>query len=99
MRLIMMGTGPFAVPSLPRFVHVAARSFGAVYASAAPAAWQEPGRGKSDGVALEHGTPVHEPESVNADEARSVLAAYQSDLMVVCDYGQILDRRPCARLG
>ncbi len=75
MRLIMMGTGPFA-------------------------ATQEdvnPLRA----IAAEHGTPIFEPESINTDEARRELAAHQSELFVVCDYGQILspETLAAARLG
>ncbi len=41
-------------------------------------------------LAAERGSPVHAPESVNSVAARMVLAAYRPDLLVVCDYGQIL---------
>ncbi len=102
MRLIMMGTGPFAVPTL-RALYTSRHEVLALFTRP-----PRPLHGKSRAeanpmraLALEHGTPVHEPESVNADEARSVLAAYQSDLMVVCDYGQILtpETLRTARLG
>jgi methionyl-tRNA formyltransferase len=41
-------------------------------------------------IALEHGTPIFDPEDINTDAARAVLAGYDADLLVVCDYGQIL---------
>jgi methionyl-tRNA formyltransferase len=41
-------------------------------------------------LALERGTRVHEPESINDPAARMVVASYRPDLLVVCDYGQIL---------
>jgi methionyl-tRNA formyltransferase len=41
-------------------------------------------------TALARGTTVHDPESINTPHARSVLASYHPDLLVVCDYGQIL---------
>jgi methionyl-tRNA formyltransferase len=41
-------------------------------------------------IALEHGTPIFDPEEINTDSARRELSAYAADLMVVCDYGQIL---------
>jgi len=36
------------------------------------------------------GIEVWLPETVNSDEARNKLAAFNADLMVVCDYGEIL---------
>ena len=52
-------------------------------------------------VAIERGTPVFEPESINTDEARAALTAWRPDLFVVCDYGQILkpETLAIARLG
>ena len=52
-------------------------------------------------LALRHGTPIHEPESINAPAARMLLASYRPDLFVVCDYGQILSSETLeiARLG
>ena len=91
MRLIMMGTGPFAVPT-----------FRALYDSphevlALITRPDRPQRGRTKtppnpmrAVAIEHGTPVHDPESINSSHARMVLASYRPDIYVVCDYGQIL---------
>ena len=91
MRVIMMGTGPFAVPTLL-----------ALYDSRHPvlALITRPPReihGKRQSevnpmreLALERGSPIHEPESINTPAARAVLASYQPDVFVVCDYGQIL---------
>lgn len=91
MRVVMMGTGPFAVPT-----------FEALYASphevlclfTRPA---RPIHGKSQAeanpmreLAVRRGTRVHDPESVNTPHARAVLASYRPDILVVCDYGQIL---------
>ncbi len=41
-------------------------------------------------VAIELGLRIHDPATINSSEARMVLASYQPDLYVVCDYGQIL---------
>ena len=41
-------------------------------------------------LAAGRGTRVHDPEDINAPHARAVLASYRPDLLVVCDYGQIL---------
>ncbi len=91
MRLIMMGTGPFAVPT-----------FRALYDSRheVTALVTRPprsihGRRRDEvnpmrAVAVEHDTPIHEPESINTPQSRMVLASYRPQLLVVCDYGQIL---------
>lgn len=41
-------------------------------------------------AAEEMGLPVWQPETVNSDEAVAKLRALQPDLLVVCDYGEIL---------
>jgi methionyl-tRNA formyltransferase len=91
MRVIMMGTGPFAVPTLQRLF--ASRHAVLALVTRPP----RPVHGKSRAeanptreVALQHGTSVHEPIDINAPPARAVLAGYRPDLLVVCDYGQIL---------
>ncbi len=91
MRVIMMGTGPFAVPTLKRLF--ASRHAVLALVTRPP----RPVHGKSRAeanptreVAIQHGTPIHEPVDVNAPPARAVLASHRPDLLVVCDYGQIL---------
>lgn len=98
----MMGTGPFAVPTLqalyesdhevaalvtrpPRVVH------GKTQAQVNP--MRE--------AALRAGTPILEPESVNTEAVQHDLQTYEPDLLVVCDYGQILapGTLALARLG
>jgi methionyl-tRNA formyltransferase len=91
MRLLMMGTGPFAVPTF-RVLYDTSHTVAALV-------MQPPrpvhGRRKTPvnpmrQVALEHGTPVLEPESINTDQARAELARYEPELFIVADYGQIL---------
>ena len=91
MRVIMMGTGPFAVPTLERLYDSRHEVLALVTRPPRPV------HGKSRAetnpmreLAVAHGTRVHEPEDVNASTARLVLASYRPDLYVVCDYGQIL---------
>ena len=91
MRLIMMGTGPFAVPTFQGLFdtnHVVA---------ALVTAPMRTHRGKdvspvSDirDIAHQHGTTIFDPENVNTPERQGLLAACNADLLVVCDYGQIL---------
>jgi methionyl-tRNA formyltransferase len=91
MRIIMMGTGPFAVPTylqlyeaehtVPLLVSRPLRSH----------------RGKEIApvsvmrdIAHEHQTPIFDPEDINTSESQDMLLSQSADLLVVCDYGQIL---------
>ncbi len=94
MRILVMGTGPFAVPTF-RWLLEGAHDVPALMTRPdknvhrrrkAPA---NPMRG----VAEEYGLPVFTPESVNSDEAHDMLREMNADLFVVCDYGQILSRQ------
>ena len=91
MRLIMMGTGPFAVPTLRALYNT---RHGVVALTTAPLRTH---RGKPvepissiRQVAEQHGTPIFDPEDVNAPASLAELGDYRADLLVVCDYGQIL---------
>ena len=41
-------------------------------------------------IAHEHQTPIFDPEDINTAESQDMLSRQAADLMVVCDYGQIL---------
>ena len=102
MRLIMIGTGPFAVPTFQQLFE--ARHDVALLVT-------QPlrnHRGKEvepasamRGIAHQHATPIYDPEKINTPEAQQYLAGAGADLLVVCDYGQILAPRTLAtaRLG
>jgi methionyl-tRNA formyltransferase len=47
-------------------------------------------------IAAEHATQIVDPESVNTDEARRRLRELEADLLVVCDFGQILSAETLA---
>lgn len=99
MRIVMMGTGPFAVPTFRALV-------------AGPhevlALFTQPERGKRG----EHRNPTREAgeelgieiiaePNLNQPDVLDRLQALNADLLVVCDYGQILsaDSLSAARLG
>ena len=101
MHLVLMGTGPFGVPT-----------FRALYATRHAIVVVVTGQLKRRGkrppppspvrqLAQQHGTPIFDPEDVNSAESRARLSEYGADLLVVCDYGQILsaDVLATARLG
>jgi methionyl-tRNA formyltransferase len=96
MRIIILGTGPFAVPSLQ-----------ALHSTRHPivCAVSRPPRGRraqaAPVTATELGIETWTPDTVNCDESRGRLSAMQADLLVVCDYGEILKQATLAvsRLG
>ena len=91
MQLIMMGTGPFAVPLFRALYETRHRMAALATAPLRTHRGQpvEPISSIRD-VAQAHGTPIVDPEDVNTPEAQARLAAFNADLLVVCDYGQIL---------
>ncbi|MEN6459426.1 MAG: methionyl-tRNA formyltransferase [Thermoguttaceae bacterium] len=91
MRLLMMGTGPFALPTFRKLYETRHTVVGLVTGPVRmhrgrpvepPSLLRE--------QAAEHRTPIFDPDDVNAAEFRGSLAALAADLLVVCDYGQIL---------
>jgi methionyl-tRNA formyltransferase len=98
MRLIMMGTGPFAVPTLQKLA--ASRHEIALVVTRPPAgrnAAASPLQRAGESVNLD----VWAPATVNVPETQSRIASLAPDLLVVCDYGEILRPETLAtsRLG
>ncbi|MCH5374590.1 MAG: methionyl-tRNA formyltransferase [Planctomycetes bacterium] len=91
MRLLMMGTGPFAVPTFEWLLSsdhdVAALVTRPV---SSPVGRRKGPANPMRDVAQARGVPVLDPQDVNAAEAIQRLRDLQTDLLVVCDYGQIL---------
>lgn len=90
MKIIMMGTGPFAVPTF-----VALLSDGhdiplLVTRPPVPSKGKEPPPSPMRVVAEARGISVFDPPSVNSSDVVAKLQAIEADLLVVCDYGQIL---------
>ncbi len=91
MRLMMMGTGPFAVPTFNSLLD----SSHEVIALVTRPVEQARGRRKTPAnpmrdVAESRDVPIMAPPSVNDQAARDEIQALHADLFVVCDYGQIL---------
>jgi methionyl-tRNA formyltransferase len=91
MRILMLGTGPFAVPTF-QWLLDSAHTVPALVTRPTPPA---KGREKQSlnpmrDLAEARGLEVFAPESINTDEARAALVAWKPDLLMVCDYGQIL---------
>ncbi|GAA4431646.1 methionyl-tRNA formyltransferase [Bremerella cremea] len=97
MRIVMMGTGPFAVPTFQALIEsdhdvvcLFTQPVRTVHRrkSSVPTPMRD--------VATAHGLPIYDPESINTDESRVLLQQLQPELLVVCDYGQILSRETLA---
>ena len=87
MRIVLLGTGPFAVPTL-RALHGSPHEV--VCAVSRPPRSRRGEPAPVQLAAQELGVEVWLPETVNCDQARAELAALAPDLLVVCDYGEIL---------
>jgi methionyl-tRNA formyltransferase len=91
MRLIFLGTPPFAVPTLERIVEAGHQVLTVVTQPDRPS-----GRGQHSAAspikkaAERLGLPVYQPERVRRPEAVEHLRALAADVMVVVGYGQII---------
>ena len=102
MRLVMMATGPFAVPTFRSLLDGRHTVAALVTSPLRPPHGDAPSPGGPiREVARERGAPVFDPDDVNADSAREWIRNCQADLLVTCDYGQILSSATlaAARLG
>jgi methionyl-tRNA formyltransferase len=96
MRLVMMGTGTFAEPTLEALL---AGPDPVVGVFTQPdregvqkrGSTRQVGRGMKE-IAAERGVPVFQPASVNAPDGVAMLRGLSPDLLVVAAYGQILSK-------
>jgi methionyl-tRNA formyltransferase len=98
MRLIMLGTGPFAVPTLRALAQTRHEI---------PLVITRPPTGRNreasplQRAGSELNLEVWAPETVNTPDSQTRIASLAPDLLVVCDYGEILrpETLATARLG
>ena len=90
MKLLMMGTGPFAVPTFQRLLQSQHEVVALVTRPTVIGVGKKAPINPMREAAEAHGVNVVAPEDVNAPESLTQLRAWQPDLLVVCDYGQIL---------
>jgi methionyl-tRNA formyltransferase len=96
MRLVMMGTGTFAEPTLEALLAGRHPVVGLV-TQPDRAAGHERGSTRQVGkgmkaIAQEKGVPVFQPESINTPEGVAKLKEWGAELLVVAAYGQILSK-------
>ena len=90
-RIIMLGTGDFALPTFRRLLDERRNVVALVTQPDRPQGRRQeliPSLIKQE--ALARGVPVFQPESVNTPESIAVVRAYQPDILVTAAYGQIL---------
>jgi len=93
LRLVLMGTGPFAVPSFQALVDA---GYEIPLVVTRPAREVKSRKGPPPSpvreFAAEHRFELFDPPSINTPDAIARLASAMPDLLVVCDFGQILCR-------
>jgi len=94
----MLGTGPFAVPTLRALL---ASEHQVLLVVTRPPRGREKGPSPMGEAARTSGVDVWSPVSVNLHDSQARLASLAADLLVVCDYGEILKPATlaAARLG
>ncbi len=101
MRIIVMGTGGFAVPSLKRLIEADHEILAVVTMPIRSHRGQKTPLTPMRAAALEYGLPIYDPENVNTQESADLLYLLAADVLFVCDYGRILspDILKTARMG
>ena len=93
MRIVMFGTGPFAVPTFKSLLasdHEVSVLFTRPIANSGNR--RKSAANPTRDLAEANGLTIHEPMDVNDPASIALLKEIQADLFVVCDYGQILSR-------
>jgi methionyl-tRNA formyltransferase len=90
LRLVVMGTGPFAVPMFGALVGSRHAVAALVTRPDRAAPGRRPPPNPMRAAALAAGVPVLDPADVNDAGAIAEIARLAPDLLVVCDYGRIL---------
>lgn len=98
MKLLIMGTGPFAVPTFQTLL----KSDHEVVCLVTRPDKIARGRKKAPPnpmrqAAEDAGIPTFSPENINDDEGLSLLDQQSADLYIVCDYGQILSKEALSK--
>lgn len=102
MRVVLMGTGPFAVPTFDQIVRDGHAIAAVVARPPVPtSSGKAPPESPVIAWAKQSGLPIATPDSINTEASIQWLREQHADLLVVCDYGQILSRDAlaAARLG
>jgi methionyl-tRNA formyltransferase len=95
-RLVLIGTGPFCVPSFERLCNGPYQVVGMVTSPAKPTCKGVAPPCPARELAEKRGLRLLDPPNINAPEAQEQIRSLQPDLLVLCDYGQILSAETLA---
>lgn len=91
MRIVVLGTGPFGVPMLAWLLDSPHQVQALVTRPTPPPTGREKGPvNPMRQLAESRNLPVFAPQSVNLPQGQALLADLAPDVLVVCDYGEIL---------
>jgi methionyl-tRNA formyltransferase len=91
MRLVVLGTGPFAVPMFQSLIDSPHELQALITRPVPPAKARDKQPANPMRQAAEsRGLPVFSPATINSEEGRQLLRELAPELLVVCDYGEIL---------
>ena len=90
MRLLMMGTGPFAVPTFDALLDSQHTVTGLVTRPPSSSRSRKAIHNPMLEAAQQADIPVAMPADINSSAGHEAIAQFAPDLLVVCDYGQIL---------
>jgi methionyl-tRNA formyltransferase len=90
LRIVVMGTGPFAVPMFRAILESSHPVVAVVTRPAHAPAGRRPPPNPMRDAAARAGVPILDPERINDPESIAAVRGLSPDLLVVCDYGQIL---------
>ena len=99
LKIIVLGSGPFAVPMLERLIDICGSESDYELVSVVTRPDRPSGRGRKTQPtpvrqrAEERGLLVEAPESANGDEFLQTLSTRAPDLLLVADYGEFLGKR------
>lgn len=93
LRIAMLGTGSFALPTFQGLLDSPHAVVGLVTQPDKTGAGHHHHRNPLKELAIARGLPVFQPEKASAPESLDVLAGWQADLFVVAAYGQILSTK------
>ena len=90
MRITVMGTGGFAVPSLKKLIEADHEVLAVVTMPIRSHRSHTPPLSPMRVAALQYGLPIYDPENINTQESADLLYLLAADVFFVCDYGRIL---------
>jgi methionyl-tRNA formyltransferase len=90
LKIVVMGTGPFAVPMFHAILESPHSVVAVVTRPAHAPAGRRPPPNPMRDAATAADVPILAPERINDPEAIAAVRTLSPDLLVVCDYGQIL---------